>query len=114
LNTNLGYWGNVNWQRKEVILEDLNIAQSTSSRIQLMLKAYVEGEQNGYYQALGKRGRERFHIQLHQLIDNGVFPCPLVFVDHGQGYDLMDGNHRLSAYCAWKMFKKDEKSVVSG
>jgi hypothetical protein len=104
--TDLDRWRSVNWKLEEHDFTRLSLSLSCMASLRALLRAYVEGEDNEYFQALGERGKERFHIQLHQLIDHGVFPSPPVLVDHGEGLEIMDGNHRIAALCAWHQLRE--------
>ncbi len=107
-NPDLDYWRAVEWERKEVSPKTLKLSPDATASLKALIRAYTKGENNVYARNLGERGKERFQLQLHQLIDNGVFPCPPVLVDHGGGSEIMDGNHRLAAYLVWLEWKENE------
>lgn len=107
--TDLDRWRSVSWELKDQDFSALVLSPSCTASLGALLRAYIGGEDNEYSQALGERGKERFHTQLHQLIDHGVFPSPPVLVDHGEGLEIMDGNHRIAALCAWSQWKENAK-----
>jgi hypothetical protein len=111
-NTDLNYWREINWQLEEVNFSDISLSNSAKLQIQGLLDAYLNGVENEYWHSLGERGKDRFQFQLHQLIDYGVFLLPPVLVDHGDSYDIMDGNHRIAAYVAWQTLQLNEKFVT--
>lgn len=107
INTDLGYWRSTKWEWKEVSPNTLQLSPNAENILYQLMRAYAEGENNLYAKSLGERGKERFRFQLHQLIDNGVFLYPPVLVDHGKGFEIMDGNHRLAAYFVWLKWKEN-------
>lgn len=108
-DTNLNRWGSVRWQLKEQDFSSLALSPGCMLSLGALVRAYAAGEDNEYSRVLGEKGRERFRIQLHQLIDHGVFPSPPILVDHGEGLEIMDGNHRVAALCVWSKWKDSPK-----
>jgi len=107
--TDLDRWRSMNWEQRDQDFAKLVLSPICTASLGALLRAYTGGEQNVYAQSLGERGKERFHFQLHQLIDHGVFPSPPVLVDHGEGLEIMDGNHRIAALCAWSQWRENDK-----
>ncbi|MGM0582956.1 MAG: hypothetical protein ACQETL_19925 [Bacteroidota bacterium] len=102
---NLDRWRSASWELKELDFSKLVLSPRCMASLYALVRAYTLGEDNEYSRALGERGKERFHIQLHYLIDYGVFPSPPVLIDHGEGLEIMDGNHRVAALCVWSQWK---------
>ena len=102
---NLERWRKVTWDLEERDFTKLSLSSECMFSLQEMLRAYINDEDNVYKRDLGERGKERFHVQLHYLIDNGALSSPPVLVDHGDGLEIMDGNHRVAALCAWYQWK---------
>ncbi len=94
-NTDLNYWRTVNWALEEVALEELPFTSKAADQINGLIEAYVDGVQNDFALALGARGLERFQFQ-QNLLQQAVPLRSVVLVNHGEGFDVMDGNHRLA------------------
>ena len=106
-NTNLDYWKNFTWTLEEVSFETLKLTREAESQIAGLLEAYVLGVNNIYSQQIGGNGLERFQFQLAFIKKNKQLIRPPVLVNHGKGYDIMDGNHRIAAYFALKQMEKN-------
>lgn len=81
--TDLDRWRSVDWKLRHQNFCELVLSPSCTTSLGAMLRAYTCREENEYSRALGERGMVRFHVQLHHLIDDGLFPPAPVLVDHG-------------------------------
>lgn len=97
-NTDLNYWRGISWQLEKVSIESVDFTIGAKTQVVGLIKAYVQNKQNMYALQIGQEGKERFKFQLEHLQRNGELIRPAVFVNHGQGYDIIDGNHRIAAY----------------
>lgn len=101
--TNMEFWKDMRWSHEQVQLWELNIESDTIDTISKMQRAYEYGEHNEYFRFLGNAGTKRFQSQFDYLVEHGVFPRSPVFVNYGQGFALVDGNHRLCAFESYRL-----------
>jgi hypothetical protein len=43
--------------------------------------------------------KRRFNDAFHHILNNGVFPRPLITMRIASGLSVLDGNHRIAAFC---------------
>ncbi len=88
----LSWWRNVSWQKETVTcaLEKLSekSREIVSSTIKEVGKAPADDDT-----------RRRFKRAMDYILDTGAFPSSIVAMPVPSGLEILDGNHRMSAFC---------------
>jgi hypothetical protein len=93
----LGYLQKLRWQKKLFHLSVDALSSQDQGIIVELFRAHVLNETNAYSMMM-RDGKERFERCLAYLKANGAFPKPPILQTNSQGYWILDGNHRLTAY----------------
>lgn len=104
----LSFWNDAEWKKDKIDITKIPYSHIHNESINSLLKAYIENENNVYFEHLGESGRKRFFICFKYILENGVFPVPpiLTITDKSE-YEVLDGSHRFSSYkFAIKIYKE--------
>lgn len=110
--TDISYWKTTKWSLEKIHTSSFIKNTPSNSTLTALYEAYFLGITNEITESLGERSKERCHVQLHQLINHGKFREPLILFNYGKGNEVVDGNHRLASYIAWKHFKTSEAFIA--
>jgi len=79
---------------------------------QEMQRAYLAGENNMYTTLKTEGNGEKRHLRaMCYLMENGIFPKPIVLKRLEDGYEIMDGNHRMLAWASGRKLLKELQAV---
>tara|TARA_R110001583_G_scaffold195165_1_gene369765 strand:+ start:2638 stop:3165 length:528 start_codon:yes stop_codon:yes gene_type:complete len=110
--TDISYWEKTEWKLVRIHASYFIKRSPSFESINGLFEGVFLGAENFHSESMGKRSKERCHVQLHQLINHGKFREPLVLFDFGSGKEVVDGAHRMTAFLGWKFYQKN-KSFVS-
>ncbi|MDH4982164.1 hypothetical protein [Hyphomicrobium sp. D-2] len=96
----LEFWRQVRWAKQQINLRDTvsgGLSSNGNATLGAMESGYYLGVPNNYAIEIpdGWKTTER---ALEYLREQGTFPSPPVLLETPQGYEIMDGNHRMLAY----------------
>jgi hypothetical protein len=89
----LSWWREVTW-KKEKIMCDLASLSTKSRRI---VDEMIREINSGKADASTKR---RFRDAYHYILNNATFPKPVLAMKVPTGLTVLDGSHRMGAFCA--------------
>ena len=92
----LAWWKSVAWDLQEHDLEFEVLSRFTRKIVNGMIEGHVNGLPNFY--ALPD-GKARFLSATRYLAKHGTFPRPPIVMRVQDGLWVIDGNHRVSAFC---------------
>jgi hypothetical protein len=90
------YWQQLKWELKAVQLSTQNLCHSSQQMVFHIIDACVNNNNNIMVQYIPSI-RERFQGILQYIAQNQEVPKPLIFLQLGGCYEIVDGSHRLSA-----------------
>ena len=88
----LSWWREVSWKREKTNCGFLSLCQGTKSIVASMLREKADG-------SIDQETRRRFKKAADYMMKNGVFEKPLIAMRLPDGLSIIDGNHRISAFC---------------
>jgi hypothetical protein len=86
------WWREVSWKREKIDCSFSNLCQGTKAIVAQMLMEKASG-------TIDEETRRRFNKGADYLMKNGVFEKPLIGMRLPDGLSILDGNHRISAFC---------------
>jgi hypothetical protein len=104
-NRNLDYWKSLSWKLETFNPLSLPFTESSQLNIQQIIAFHSAGEENEYSKFMGEESVFRFHQVIQFLREEGGFPHPPILLKHSEKYEVIDGNHRISAYYLWESWK---------
>ena len=95
-------WRDVRWEREDVDLEGLALVRLSIDTITGLVRAYG-GEANRFSNIVNSHARiDRI---APYIIRNGTLPLAPLLLRSGEGFELLDGSHRLAAFFMVKHWK---------
>jgi hypothetical protein len=94
----LSYWREIRWESTECPISFTSLDGSASANVYGIFEAAVLSVPNAYAQAIPDLQERFFRIAEH-LKTTGRLPRPPVLVNTNGRFDVIDGNHRLAAFC---------------
>lgn len=104
----LDYWRKTQWDQTTHSLEFNTLCPETRISLDHLFRAHALGEKNEYSNL--KDGKERFNSVFQYVRSHGVIPRPAIIRHKENGLSLLDGNHRVSALTAARVFWRNEAS----
>lgn len=87
------------WHQKVIDMARISYANMQIDAFENLVRGYTRGEQNEFTEKLGRDGQIRFNRALKFISEHGIFPKTPILLKNLRGqYEVLDGNHRLSAY----------------
>lgn len=95
--SNTGRWPNIlggmsladlrrsTWERRSVVLGNLNYSAQHQEKARVMFQAYMLGEDNVYSRGLGEEGRNKFSGLVQLILQTGRLPEPIIFLEDEHG-----------------------------
>ncbi|MFA6130738.1 MAG: hypothetical protein WC730_00525 [Patescibacteria group bacterium] len=90
-------WSTARWTLEKLNIDELSWTQRAQNCFLGMNDAYLCNKINSYTSLKDSDGKERFRKSLFYLLQHGIFPKPIILLRYDDGYEVMDGNHRLLA-----------------
>ncbi len=88
----LSWWKDVTWEKETVKCD----SESLAPKSRAIVAAMVAEISRGTVDAVTKR---RYQQALQYILDQGVFFKPIVAMKASSGLLVLDGNHRMGAFC---------------
>jgi hypothetical protein len=88
----LAWWKKVSWKKEIVTCEPTKLSDK-SRAIVIMTIAQINNR------TADAETQRRFKRAMDYILDNGVFPGAIVAMNVPSGLTVLDGNHRVSAFC---------------
>jgi hypothetical protein len=112
----IDYWQNIEWVLKEIDLSYEGLGRVSQSQVNQITQAAILGIDRDIVERCIAGSRNTFSQAVSYLSQHGVYPKPPVLVIMDSKYEIVDGNHRISAflYCAGllKKVKTPAKDIV--
>ncbi len=86
------WWGEVVWKMEKIDCSFVNLSQSTKRIVTEMLADMNGGRAD-------KGTKRRFDQAFQYILNNAAFPKPLITMRIASGLSILDGNHRIAAFC---------------
>jgi Ribosomal protein L7/L12 dimerisation domain len=86
------WWRDVTWKLEKIDCSVANLSISTAHIVR-QIRAEVAGG------AAGGSTTKRFHRAFQYMLEHGTFEKPLVAMKITGGLSILDGNHRIVAFC---------------
>ncbi len=112
LGKDMAYWRSIKWELKESELLSEHLGRMSKSQINDIFQVAVLGASNHMSQIYDLKAR--FDQVVTYISVNGTYPRPPILVVMDAQYEIMDGNHRVSAYfyCVGAFAKAPNLEVV--
>jgi hypothetical protein len=92
----LSWWKKVSWKKETVRCDVAKLSNKTRRIVNDMIAEMNAGKAD----AITKR---RFDHSFHFILNNATFPKPILAMKVPSGLEVVDGNHRIGAFCALQM-----------
>jgi hypothetical protein len=92
----LSWWKEVSWEKGTVGCDFAKLSNKSRGIVRDMIAEMNAGKAD----AVTKR---RFDHSLHFILNNAAFPKPILAMKVPSGLEVVDGNHRMGAFCAAQM-----------
>jgi hypothetical protein len=89
----LSWWKKVSWKKETVTCDTVKLSNKTRDIVQGMIAEIGAGTADAVT-------RRRFDQSFHFILNNAAFPKPILAMKVPSGLEVVDGNHRMSAFCA--------------
>jgi hypothetical protein len=86
------WWREVTWKLEKIDCNFANLSQFTKSIVTQML-----AETND--ETADEGTKRRFNDAFHYILNNAALPKPLITMRLADGLSIIDGNHRIAAFC---------------
>lgn len=83
------------WTLSEIDLASASLSESSIQCVEGLIIQHVRGIPTSYANLFNSK--ERFNACADYIKDTGTIPRPIVSLDLGKGYEVLDGSHRLAA-----------------
>jgi hypothetical protein len=87
----LSWWKNVRWKKRETVICEL---AKLSDKSRGIVNATIAEARTA-----DDVTRRRFKGAMDYILDHGVFPGAIAAMKVPTGLEILDGNHRMSAFC---------------
>ena len=88
----LRWWREVTWKLEKTDCGFARLAQSTQAIVTQMLTEIASGKADA-------GTKRRFDRAFHHILNNAAFEVPLIAIRIAGGLSILDGNHRIAAFC---------------
>ena len=93
----LSYLQGLKWQKEAMHLPPQALSPKDLQIVTDLYETHVLNRQT-FYTMMMSDGRERFTRCCEYLKEHGTFPHPVILQRRTEGFWILDGNHRLTAY----------------
>lgn len=109
----LAFWRSVHWAKENTDLAHTRFSPGSVETIGMLIRGHVSGEQNYMVAELGGAdSQKRFYFHMRHIAENGAAIIPPILLAKDEGYDILDGNHRIAAYVAWATLRMNRDYVL--
>ena len=88
----LPWWREVTWKLEKTNCSFAKLAQPTQAIVTKMLTEITSGKADA-------GTKRRFDRAFHHILNNAAFEAPLIAIRTAGGLSILDGNHRIAAFC---------------
>lgn len=92
-------WQQVVWAKESVLIDPVALSTSAFECVKLIIEAALGGQDNVMARYIPDT-KQRFSSSLSFIQKNGVPPGIVLLLAGVDGYDIIDGNHRIAALLA--------------
>jgi len=89
----LPWWREVTWKLEKTDCSFAKLAQSTQAIVTKMLAETTSGKADA-------GTKRRFDRAFNHILNNAAFEKPLIAIRTAGGLSILDGNHRIAAFCS--------------
>ena len=93
------FWQNLTWSRERVFISEGRLAEKSAALVEQVIEANLLGRLNLIARYLPDT-KQRFASIVDYIKVHRDLPKPLVLLDAGGRFEVIDGCHRISAYTA--------------
>ena len=111
LHRDLEYLQRCTWERKTIAISPSIFVRRDLGIVVNLFRTHVLKEATIFSDSMSD-GLARFTSCKDYLTEHGSFPWPVVIESSREGYHILDGYHRLSAYCYLFGYFKIENEEV--
>jgi hypothetical protein len=97
----LSWWKDVSWKKEKVTCKIAELSDKSRDIVSSTIAEVNAGKAD----PITKR---RFDHSFHFILNNAAFPKPVLAMKVPSGLEVVDGNHRMSAFCALQMMPDDK------
>jgi hypothetical protein len=90
------WWNEVSWKLAKVRCNPASLSQKSRGIVTEMIAAANADK-------LDASSKRRFDQAFHYILNNAAFPKPLITMLTSSGLSILDGSHRMGAFCALQM-----------
>ena len=95
----ISFWQSITWHRQNVSLTANDLSRESFRAIHQIVDAGANGTRNPMSMYIPNTV-ERFKSSLEYIKSNGSTPKTILLLDTPEGYDIVDGTHRVAALLA--------------
>jgi hypothetical protein len=92
-------WQQVVWEKDSFAIAPDSLSSTAFTFIRLIVDAAV-GDRENVMSMYIPDSKDRFNSALSYVQKNGVLPGTVLLLEGADGYDIVDGNHRIAALLA--------------
>ena len=107
----LSFWKSVRWVSESRALEFADFVASSRDVVNSLINAYVKDIPNLFKHQIPD-GKARYARSMAYLVEHGQFPEPIVCLDSEGHLEVLDGNHRLTAYFVYKQLRENPDTRI--
>jgi hypothetical protein len=97
----ISWWRDVAWKTEKVDCSLAGLEQSTKGIVNSMLGEITANKAD-------EVTKRRFDEAFHYILNNATFPRPLITIRFADGLNVLDGNHRMAAFCGLQKMPADK------
>ena len=88
----LSWWKRVSWKKEIVACDPAKLSNKSRGIVKTMITKIGSGRADA-------ETKRRYQNALHHILDHGVFPGAIVAMNVPSGLTILDGSHRMGAFC---------------
>lgn len=104
----LSWWQGVRWELSNVDLQKSNLSARDKKMVVQMSQAYMFGAINAYTSV--ENGRQRMTSAFSFIVENGRLPRPPIAMKNPDGFQFIDGSHRVAAWMAYRELPEEQRA----
>lgn len=92
----LSWWREVTWKKETMKCDLASLSQESRAIVTGMITEVSGGKADA-------DTKRRFDHAFHYILNNAAFPKPVIAIKIPSGLTVLDGSHRMGAFCALQM-----------